>query len=108
MFGFNGYENDNEVKGKGNSVNFGARIHDPRIGRFLSVDPRVKDFPYWSPYLFAANNPIYFIDLNGEGPGKVTGPFSNKVKNTSDIVSQIRTDYENKKWKDESNSSSDD
>ncbi|HUM47427.1 MAG TPA: hypothetical protein PLD84_10885, partial [Chitinophagales bacterium] len=30
-FGFNGKENDNEAKGSGNSVEFGARIYDPRL-----------------------------------------------------------------------------
>jgi RHS repeat-associated protein len=38
-YGFNGKENDNEVKGEGNQIDFGSRIHDPRVGRFLSVDP---------------------------------------------------------------------
>lgn len=39
-YGFNGKENDNEVKGTGNSVDFGARIYDPRIGRWLTTDPQ--------------------------------------------------------------------
>jgi len=68
-YGFNGYERDDELKGSGNSYDFGARMYDPRIAKFLSTDPREKDYPYWSPYLFAANNPIRFIDVNGEGPG---------------------------------------
>ena len=37
-FGFNGMENDHEMKGTGNSLDFGARIYDPRIGKFLSID----------------------------------------------------------------------
>ena len=41
-YGFNGQENDNEVKGEGNAVVFEYRLHDPRIGRFLSVDPMMK------------------------------------------------------------------
>ena len=42
------------------------RIYDPRLGRFLSVDPLTKAYPNYSPYQFAANNPIKFIDLDGE------------------------------------------
>ncbi len=38
-YGFNGKENDNEVKGEGNQQDYGFRIYDPRLGRFLSVDP---------------------------------------------------------------------
>jgi len=65
-YGFNGMERDDEVKGEGNSYDFGARIYDSRIGRFLSTDPLHKTTPYNSPYLFANNSPIYFIDFNGE------------------------------------------
>jgi len=68
-YGFNGKEKDNEVKGEGNSLDFGSRIHDPRLGRFLSVDPKVNSYPFMSPYCFAANNPIRLTDEDGEGPG---------------------------------------
>lgn len=42
-YGFNGKENDNEVKGEGNLQDYGMRIYDPRLGRFLSVDPLIKN-----------------------------------------------------------------
>ncbi|MEM7039079.1 MAG: RHS repeat-associated core domain-containing protein, partial [Bacteroidota bacterium] len=65
-YGFNGMEKDDEVKGAGNSYDFGARIYDPRLGRFLGVDPKMSDFPWKTPYDFANNQPINSIDLNGE------------------------------------------
>ncbi|WP_139169978.1 RHS repeat protein [Chitinophaga terrae (ex Kim and Jung 2007)] len=70
-FGFNGKENDNEVKGEGNEIAFEARVYDPRVGRFLSVDPLTKKYPEFSPYLFANNSPISLIDVLGKegGPG---------------------------------------
>ncbi len=64
-YGFNGKENDNEVKGEGNQQDYGMRIYDPRLGRFLSVDPLSKSFPHYTPYQFAGNKPIAFIDLDG-------------------------------------------
>ena len=64
-YGFNGKENDNDVKGEGNQQNYGMRIYDPRIGRFLSVDPLTKSYPHYTPYSFAGNKPIQFIDLDG-------------------------------------------
>ncbi|WP_291914250.1 RHS repeat-associated core domain-containing protein [Chitinophaga sp. CB10] len=67
-YGFNGKENDNEVKGEGNQIAFEARIYDPRIGRFLSVDPLTMDYPENSPYQFAGNSPISLIDHLGMAP----------------------------------------
>lgn len=65
-YGFNGKEKDNEVTGEGNSYDFGARIYDSRIGRWLSVDPLTSKFPNETPYSFAACNPIRFIDADGQ------------------------------------------
>ncbi|WP_290793195.1 RHS repeat-associated core domain-containing protein [Flavihumibacter sp. UBA7668] len=64
-YGFNGKENDDEVKGTGNQQDYGMRIYDPRLGKFLSVDPLTKDYPWNSTYAFAENDPINFIDLDG-------------------------------------------
>ena len=64
-YGFNGKENDNELKGYGNSVDYGMRIYDPRLGRFLSVDPIGYDYPWNSCYAYAENEPISNIDLDG-------------------------------------------
>jgi len=64
-YGFNGKENDNDVKGEGNSYDFGARIFDPRLGRWLSSDPASTDYPGYSPYNFGLNNPIINLDNDG-------------------------------------------
>ena len=65
-FGFNGKEKDNDGEW-GNSVHYdyGFRIYDPSIAKFLSVDPLAKDFPWNSPYAFAENRVIQGIDLEG-------------------------------------------
>jgi RHS repeat-associated protein len=65
-YGFNGMQRDDELKGEGNSLDFGARIYDSRLGKFLSLDPLTYNFPFYSPYQFANNNPVAFIDINGE------------------------------------------
>ena len=64
-YGFQGQEKDDEVKGSGNSYNFGLRIHDPRLGRFLSIDPLSKKFPHNSPYAFSENRVIDGRELEG-------------------------------------------
>jgi len=74
-YGFNGKENDNEVKGTGNQQDYGMRIYDPRLGRFLSVDPITSSYPELTPYQFASNNPIEFIDFDGlEGIRPISFP----------------------------------
>ena len=65
-YGFNGKENDNEVKGTGNQQDYGMRVYDPRVGRFLSIDPLTRKFPDLAPYQFARNSPVANIDLDGE------------------------------------------
>jgi hypothetical protein len=41
------------------------RVYDPRAGRFLSLDPLQKRYPWYTPYQFAGNMPIWAIDLDG-------------------------------------------
>jgi len=64
-YGFNGKENDPEVKGNGNSIDFGARMYDSRLGRFMSRDPYESSFSYQTSYCFAGNSPMWSIDEDG-------------------------------------------
>ena len=61
-------EKDDELKGSGNSYTTEWRQYDPRIGRFLSLDPAMIKYPGWSPYCFSFNNPVYWNDPNGDDP----------------------------------------
>jgi RHS repeat-associated protein len=64
-FGFNGMEADDQVKGDGNSYDFGARMLDPRLGRWLSVDPKFTVFSSIATYASCNNNPMYYVDPDG-------------------------------------------
>jgi RHS repeat-associated protein len=64
-YGFQGQERDDEVKGEGMSYNYEYRMHDPRVGRFLSVDPLAPDYPWNSPYAFSENRVIDAVELEG-------------------------------------------
>jgi RHS repeat-associated protein len=63
---FQGQEHDDELNGSvGTSYAFEYRIHDPRIGRFLSIDPLASKYPHNSPYAFSENDVIGSIELEG-------------------------------------------
>ncbi|GAA3937224.1 hypothetical protein GO495_12075 [Chitinophaga oryziterrae] len=97
-YGFNGKENDNEVKGEGNQQDYGMRVYDPRIGRFLSVDPLTQKYPELTPYQFASNTPIWAIDIDGAEGGI---PISyGGGQSTNEIVSRTNIVKDFGKWLD--------
>ncbi|HNM09555.1 MAG TPA: RHS repeat-associated core domain-containing protein [Chitinophagales bacterium] len=64
-FAFNGKEQDPEQLGQGNIYDYGFRIYNSRLGKFLSVDPLSMSYPWYTPYQFAGNKPIWCIDVDG-------------------------------------------
>jgi RHS repeat-associated protein len=64
-FKYNGKELDTK-KGL-NWYDYGARQYDATLGRWFVVDPLAEDYYSWSPYNYCTNNPINFIDPNGNG-----------------------------------------
>lgn len=75
-YGFNGKEKDDEISGGGVSYDYGFRIYDARIAKFLSVDPLTKSYPWYTPYQFAGNLPIWAVDLDGLEEYKVTKKYT--------------------------------
>jgi RHS repeat-associated protein len=72
-FGFNGMEGDNEVSGAGNSYGTEYRQYDPRLGRWMSIDPLFKNFAWQSPYAAFDNKPILMKDPKGLAGESSTG-----------------------------------
>ena len=64
-YGFNGKEKDVEVY-IANTLDFGSRILDSRLGRWLSIDPLFTKYSSTSPYTYAVCSPIMFYDGDGE------------------------------------------
>jgi RHS repeat-associated protein len=64
-YGFNGKEKDQNGEFGNTHYDYGFRIYNPEIGKFLSMDPLMKNYPMLTPYQFASNRPIDGIDLDG-------------------------------------------
>ena len=50
---------------------FNARMYDPALGRFLSVDPMAEGYRHLSPYAYCAGNPVVYADKDGQVIGRV-------------------------------------
>lgn len=70
-YGFNGKEKDKDLNSL-TAYDYGFRIYNPGIGKFLSVDPLTQSYPWYTPYQFAGNSPIANIDLDGAEPKPAT------------------------------------
>jgi RHS repeat-associated protein len=78
-FGFNGKENDNEVMGTGNFQDYGFRMYNSRLGRFISVDPLANIQPGWSPYKAFLDNPIIWKDPTGASEDYFKDPTTGEI-----------------------------
>ncbi|MBK7883792.1 MAG: hypothetical protein IPJ81_08320 [Chitinophagaceae bacterium] len=69
---YNGKETDKET----GYQDYGMRMYDPNLARFISVDPITKEYPHYTPYSYAGNKPIKFIDLDGAEETKNWGDYN--------------------------------
>lgn len=69
---YNGKELQNEFF---ENYDYGARFYDPELGKWHSVDPKSEKFYYESPYCYVGNNPLIYIDTDGQVKFKLEAHF---------------------------------
>jgi RHS repeat-associated protein len=79
-YGFNGKEKDKSINS--GALDYGERVYDGRIGKWLSVDPLQKKYSDVTPYNYCLNNPILFIDPDG----KIVKIYDNETRKLIAIV----------------------
>ncbi len=55
------------------------RYYNPRLGIWLTTDPLSDKFPGWSPYNYAFNNPLRFVDPDGRNPFEFGTKLANRL-----------------------------
>jgi RHS repeat-associated protein len=90
-YGFNGKENDREW-GESLIQDYGMRLYNPALCRFLSVDPLYQSYPWNSTYAFAEGDVIRCIDLDG---GEKTDPVYMGEEALGYLTPKLKVDMSN-------------
>ncbi len=87
------YNGKEDVKGLG-WLDFGFRYYNPSVGRFTGVDPLAEQYAFVTPYNYAENSPVRYIDLWGLQKFDLMGIHDPVAKQSFELggIKQLKSD----------------